>query len=56
MTKGWAVLTNGIEWRLFRVEGRKTLAQQPEQTVTLDNRAKAAEVLYNTLGRHIRRE
>ena len=53
MTEGVAVLTNGGEWRLYEVEGRRKLANKliAEIDIIQGNRIEAARTLHKHLGR-----
>ncbi len=55
MTEGVAVLTNGGEWRLYDVEGRRKLANKPIEIVDIihSNRREAARTLHRYLGRQV---
>ena len=57
MTEGVAVLTNGHEWRLYGVEGRRKLANKliAEIDIIQGNRIEAARTLHEYLGRRQRR-
>ena len=54
MKEGVAVLTNGIEWRLYSVEGRGRLAGKRMDSVDIlkDDRRWVAQTLHQWLGRH----
>ena len=53
MTEGVAVLTNGGEWRLYEVEGRRKFANKliAEIDIIQGNRLEAARTLEECLGR-----
>ena len=53
MTEGVAALTNGGEWRLYRVDGRRNLSGQNGVTVDVlnDEPEEAARTLWSWLGK-----